>query len=140
MTTKSFAQLLIEGPEAGPLLGLSKGRPGIEPKDGQSAKANKKVTVYLNRLLLRIFSVPSLMSYLKDVALLPAGDEGGSLHKIQLVFQRLPDEVYPQLLRLLAAPKSPQLTKFLDQGQARTGVEISVTPEDFGGEDYDYAM
>jgi hypothetical protein len=100
---------------------------------------DKKIAVYLNRLLLRIFSVPALMSYLNDVALFPTKAQDGEC-KIQLVFHRLPEEVFPQMLRLFAAPKNPKLFRFVDQGQARTGVEMTVKPGDFGGEDIDYAL
>jgi hypothetical protein len=141
MTSERFARLLIEGPEVKDLLlGLRQNRPVSQPGGGQRPGVDKKIAVFLNRLLLRIFSVPALMSYLNDVALFPDGQAKNGECKIQLVFQRLPDEVYPQMLRLISAPRDPKLVKFVDKGQARTGVEMAVKPEDFGGEDYDYAM
>lgn len=141
MTSKRFARLLIEGPEAKDLLlGARPNRPAAAPGNGEKPTVDKKITVFLNRLLLRIFSVPALMSYLNDVAIFSDGQAKDGESVIQLVFQRLPDEVYPQMLRLISAPRDPKLVKFVDQGQARTGVELKVKPEDFGGEDYDYAL
>lgn len=101
---------------------------------------DKKVTVFLNRLLLRIFSVPSLMTYLDGVAPIKdtEGEEGAV--KIQLDFLRLPDEIIPQLERLLAAPSKPKYFKYVKNGSARVGVELSINPEDLEGADYDYAF
>jgi hypothetical protein len=140
MTKKCLAQVLIEGPGARDvIMGLHKNQPVSKPGGGQRPDVDKKIAVYLNRLLLRIFSVPALMSYLSDVALFPTGTKDGEC-KIQLVFHKLPDEVHPQMLRLFAAPGEAKLFKFVDKNQARTGVEMVVKPDDFGGEDIDYAL
>jgi hypothetical protein len=139
MTRQRLAEILIEGAAKDTIMALFKNRPVSKPGGGQRPDIDKKIAVYLNRLLLRIFSVPALMSYLADVALFPT-NEGNGECKIQLVFQKLPDEVYPQMLRLIAAPREAQLFKFVDKNQARTGVELVVKPEDFGGEDIDYAL
>lgn len=103
------------------------------------SKINKKVGVYINRLLLRIFSVPALQAYLSNVNLVHDDEDGNKPVTIQLDFQRLPEEVLPQMLKLIAAPRQPRLLKYVKDGAARTGVEIEVKPEDFGGEEYDYA-
>lgn len=106
----------------------------------EKAKVDKKITVYLNRASLRLFSMPSLLSFWKDTVLFNDTGASDGRCKIQWVFQRLPDEAYPMLVKLLAAPRTPKFTRFVDKGQARTGVEVEVTPDDFGGEDYDYAF
>jgi hypothetical protein len=144
MTKSRFAQLLIEGPDTrNLLLTLAQGHkqspeePEQEPEK-DSGRVDKKIAVFLNRLLLRIFSVPSLMSYLNDVTMFRTGDNDRC--KIQLVFNRLPDEIHPQMKRLFCAPRDPKLFRFVSGGQARTGVELEVDPEDFGGEDFDYAV
>lgn len=155
MTVVKLAQLLIEGPrivlvddvdaksdgqakaQAEPGV---RGRPDHQPIDNDEdsePKIDKKIGVFLNRAILRIFSVPSLMQYLKDVVLFT--DEG-DVCKIQFVFHRLPDEAVPQLTKLLAAPREPKYTRFVDKGQAKTGVELEVQPDDFGGEEFDYAF
>jgi len=166
MTRAALAKLLIEGPRVvlvddleGPLDPTTKnaavshqsiendddGYPSVAPQKGadgeeQKPEIDKKIAVYLNRVTLRLFSVPSLQTYWKDTVLFSdTGAEDGSC-KIQLVFHRLPEEAHPMLVKLLAAPHEPKFTRFLDKGQARTGVEMEVTPDDFGGEEFDYAM
>lgn len=104
------------------------------------ANLNKKVSVFLNRLLLRIFSVPSLMTYLADVMPVRDQEAGDGAVKIQLDFLRLPDEVIPQVERLIAAPGKLTWFKYIKDGSARTGVEVPVSPEDLEGADYDYAF
>lgn len=164
MTTAALAKLLIEGPRivlvddvAGPMDPITTAATGAsqqsvdqendEDRDDSDAdaengsqKIDKKIAVYLNRLALRLFSVPSLQTFWKDTVLYSdTGAEDGRC-KIQLVFHRLPDEAHPMLVKLLAAPHNPKFTRFVDKGQARTGVEIEVSPDDFGGEEYDYAF
>lgn len=138
MTKSCLAQILVEGPDTrNLLLALDRERPSEKEATNDSGQVNKKVVVFLNRLLLRIFSVPSLMSYLHDVSVLHTGEK--DRYKIQLVFCRLPDDIHPQMLRLFSAPRDPKLYRFVRDGLARTGVELEVSPEDFGGEDFDYA-
>ncbi len=143
MRTSRLAQILVEGPPVRDiLLGPSSAdrRPEREGEsEGEPPKVDKKIAVYFNRLLLRIFSVQSLMTWLKDATLFATGNGNGEC-KIQLVFHRLPDEVIPQMLRLLAPPQKAKLFKFVDKNQARTGVEIVLTPEDLGGDEMDYAL
>ena len=103
-------------------------------------QVDKKISVYLNRAALRLFSVPSFQTYWKDTVLIADPDAQDGRCRIQFVFHRLPEEAYPLLTRLLAAPRNPTYTRFVDKGQARTGVELEVAPDDFGGEDYDYAF
>lgn len=110
------------------------------PQPEQKPKIDKKIAVFLNRMILRIFSVPSLMTYLKDVVLFQDDQAQNGQCKIQLVFHRLPDEAHPQVVKLICAPRDPKFSRFVDKGQARTGVEMEVEPDDFGGEEYDYAF
>ncbi len=101
---------------------------------------NKKVMVLATRMMLQIFSVPSLMAYLADAAVLPTGRPDGSI-KIQLDFIKLPKEILPELEKLLSTDyfKDHNLLKYIKNGQARTGLEIEVTPKDLPGTAYDYA-
>jgi hypothetical protein len=116
------------------------GQGGGETRGNGQTNLNKKISVYLNRLLLRIFSVPSLMTYLADVMPVadPDGEEGAV--RIQLDFLRLPDEIIPQLERLIAAPNKLKWYKYVKDGSARTGVEVPVAPDDLQGADYDYSF
>lgn len=109
-------------------------------EQGGDPALNKKVAVFFNRLLLRIFSVPSLMGYLASVATVPDEESGDGGVKIQLDFLRLPEEVMPQVQRLLAAPHKAEMYRYVKDGQARVGIELSVSPKDLKGEGYDYAM
>jgi len=159
MTTAALAKLLIEGPRvvlvddiSAPMDLVTKTATGVQAvnrdsaedsedkEDNGSFEVNKKIAVYLTRLALRLFSVPSFQTFWKDSVLIadPKAEDGRC--KIQLVFHRLPDEAHPILSKLLAAPRNPKFTRFIDKGQARTGVEIEVMPDDFGGEEYDYAF
>jgi len=92
-------------------------------------------------MFLQIFSVPSLQAHLVNGAVLPTGAEDGTV-KIQLDFLKLPKEVLPDLERLLSTDyfKNHRLVKFIKDGQARTGLEIEVTPKELPGDPYDYAF
>src|SRR5712671_1822023 len=147
MTRARLAELLIEGPDETPKEFLTRHRNGApDPGDDkvrgngegdQKPKIDKKITVFLNRLLLRLHSVPSLMTYLADVTVFQDDEAKDGQCKIQLDFLRLPEEVFPQLARLCAAPRQPKLVRYVKNGSARTGVELDVRPDDFAGEDYD---
>lgn len=126
------------------------------------ANIDKKIAVYVNRLMLRLQSQPALMANLADVTVFKPGIEADTDDQvedgvfneaeeketkapadgviIQLSFRRLPQEVLTPLIRLIASPREPKLFRFVKDGQARTGVQIEVRPEDFPGEEYDYAF
>ena len=98
-----------------------------------------KVKAYFDRLLLRIFSVPPLLNSFADVAMVD-GDSAPDAKKIQLDFYTLPTEVIPQLLRFFAAPRPAKMYRYIKNGSARMGFEIEVKPDDFPGEEIDYAQ
>lgn len=123
MTEDQVAKFLIE----------QGGQEGQEP-------LNKKVSVYLSRLMLRLFSVPSIMANLVDAGHVKDPEQGEGAVKIQLDFMRLPAEIIPQLKRLIAAPGEISLFKYVKNGAAHIGFEIPVKPDDFAGEKYDYAL
>jgi hypothetical protein len=131
------------------------------------AKIDKKIAVFVNRLMLRLQSQPALIANLADVSVFKPGiesntddqvkdgqfqegqedrddenndEKGGETVLLQLSFRRLPQEVVTPLLRLIAAPREAKLYKFVKDGQARTGVEMELRPSDFPGEEYDYAF
>jgi len=126
---------MSHGSPAGSRTGGSE-QPEQPPKD----QIDKKVTVLATRMMLQIFSVPSLMAYLADAAVVPTGKPDKSI-KIQLDFIKLPKEILPELEKLLSTDyfKDHKLLKYIKNGQARTGLEIEVTPKDLPGTAYDYA-
>lgn len=153
MNSAQLARLLIEGPrvvedQAGPMDPITRTAMGVshqsvdddDTEAASSPKIDKKISTYLTRAALRIFSMPSLDSFWKDTVLFNDTGAKDGRCKIQFVFHRLPEEAHPMLVKLLAAPRPPKFTRFVDKGQARTGVELEVTPDDFGGEEYDYAF
>lgn len=105
-----------------------------------SGHLDKKISVLTTRMMLQVFSVPSLMAYLADAAVVPTGKPDGSV-KVQLDFIKLPKEILPELEKLLSTDyfKDHHLLKYIKNGQARTGLEIEVTPKDLPGTAYDYA-
>lgn len=111
----------------------------IEDLPQKTAKVDKKIGVLATRMLLQILSVPSLMGHLADFAVVASGQEGKV--KIQLDFLRLPKEILPELEKLLSVDyfKDHRLLKYVKNGQARTGLEIEVTPKDLPGQAYDYS-
>lgn len=105
-----------------------------------SDKLDKKISVLATRMMLQVFSVPALMAYLADASVIPTGDPDGKV-KIQLDFIKLPKEILPELEKLLSTDyfKDHRLLKYIKNGQARTGLEIEVTPKDLPGTAYDYS-
>ncbi len=99
---------------------------------------DKRVKVYCNRLMLRMFSQPSLMSFLSDASIYKP-DPNGDKVVMEMDFMRLPEEVIEPMIRLIAAPRTPKLFAFEKNGAARTGVKIDLEPKDFPGDYLDYA-
>lgn len=111
------------------------------PQQLSKAGADEKVSAIANRIALQIFSVPSLQAFLADYAVVGSGRDDGSV-KIQLDFLKLPKEIIPEVEKLLSVDyyKDHRLVKYIKNGQARTGLEIEVTPKELPGAPYDYAF
>jgi hypothetical protein len=128
------------------------------------ANIDKKIAVYVNRLMLRLHSQPALMANLADVTVFKPGVNGetedqvkdGKFNEsddndsqksssddlviVQLSFRRLPQEVISPLIRLIAAPREPKMVRYTKDGSARFGVELALKPSDFPGDEYDYSF
>ena len=112
----------------------------IEDLPRATAKVDKKVGVLAIRMLLQIMSVPSLLSNLVDFAVM--GNQEDRKVRLQLDFLKLPKEIIPELEKLLSVDyfKDHRLLRYVKNGQARTGLEIEVTPRDLPGDAYDYSF
>lgn len=128
------------------------------------ANIDKKIAVFVNRLMLRLHSQPAILANLSDVAVFKPGigqetedqvedgkfnesedeeterDEKSDTVLVQLSFRRLPQEVISPLIRLIAAPREPKLFRYIKDGSARIGIQIELNPGDFPGDEYDYAF
>ena len=134
------------------------------------ANIDRKIAVFVNRLMLRLHSQPAFLSNLSDVTVFKPGYEGetddqvedGEFNEstevenrpvkeeenedpneiviVQLSFRRLPQEVIAPLIRLIGAPREPKLSRFTKDGSARLGVELQLKPSDFPGDEYDYSF
>ena len=118
MTEKHVARILIE--------------------DAAPSKIGKKPSVFVDRMVMRFYSVPAALSALAGIGIIP-GDDTKSPVVIQLDFQRLPEEVIPQIINLIASPTRMKMMKYVKNGQARHGFEFEIGDKDLAGDDYDYA-
>lgn len=136
MTVNELATRLIADPLAEDIATTSHAPVGTKP-----VQIDPKVKVLSDRLALQVFSVPSLQAFLADYSVVPTGQPDGSV-RIQLDFLKLPKEILPDLERLLSVAyfKNHRLVKYIKNGQARTGLEIEVTPKELPGTAYDYAF
>lgn len=92
--------------------------------------ADERVSTFHNRLLLRIFSSPSLQSFLYDVKIQKVDDSDGE-YLVQVDFLKLPREIIPQVKLLLATPSEPEIYDFNKNGSAHTGFQFTLKPSDF---------
>jgi len=117
------------------------GSPAGDKLPGDREGAKEKMSAVANRIALQLFSVPALQSFLADYGIVSTGRDDGSI-KIQMDFLKLPKEIIPELEKLLSVDhfKDHRLVKYIKNGQARTGLEIEVTPKELPGEPYDYAF
>ena len=107
-------------------------------EDASPSRIGNKPSVFVNRMIMRFFSVPAALAALSDIGIIPGKDEKSPV-TIQLDFQRLPEEVIPQIITLIAAPTKLKMSKYVKSGQARNGFEFQISDSDLKGDDYDYA-
>lgn len=133
-------------------------------EDGTESKFHPKVSTFMSRAVMRLFNCPAYLSSLQAVTVDDKNkasgastldldgdaddiDAGGHSRAaqisrnspviVQFEFQRLPDEAMEPLMQLLASPSPIEVTKFVKHGQARTGVQFELDPEQLGDEDLD---
>lgn len=105
----------------------------------QGVGVSQKVSTVATRMLLQIFSVPSLQAYMSDFGIVETPE--GKV-QFQFDFLRLPEEILPQLERLLSVDwfDSFLFKKYVKDGAAHTGLVVQFAPDNIPGDAYDYAM
>lgn len=83
------------------------------------------VKAYVDRLLLRIFETVTLMQYLNKVSVF----KRGGVHTVQLVFSRIPDEVIPDVQRVIGVES--KVYKFDQDSTPFVGFEVPLPEELF---------
>ena len=112
----------------------------IMVEDAAPSQVGHKTSVFINRLLMRIFTVPTIMSSLADVGVIGENKPNGGGHTtVQLDFQRLPEEAIPTVIQLIASPVPMRMLKYVKNGQARMGFEFEISETDLTGDDYELA-
>jgi len=91
---------------------------------------DQDVQTTFDRLMLRLFNVPSLIQYLNNAGVFKQGD----INYIQLVFSKLPDEVIPDVGQCISLG-DPKVSEFEEDGNVYTGFEIPLDPDWFSKED-----
>ena len=99
--------------------------------EGDGTHENYYAKVYADRLLMRVFNAPSLMAYLRNIAILDSREEGiqEGEYVFQLKFTKLPDETISQVKELIGL-KDIRVVEFEESHTSCTGFEFSLTEED----------
>ena len=105
-------------------------------EDAHPDAIGEKVSVFISRMMLRLFNVTAFMAALAGTAVIPNDD--GTV-TVQLDFHRLPQEVMPTLMTTLSIPGKVVFKKYIKDGQARTGIEFKLSEKDLPGDPYDMA-
>ena len=108
-------------------------------EDAAPSLVGKKPSVFVNRMIMRFFSVPAAIAALSDIGIITGSTDDAPV-TIQLDFQKLPEEVIPQIINLISAPTKMHMKKYIKNGQARHGFEFEISDKDLSGDDYDYAV
>lgn len=85
--------------------------------------ADDDVCTLLDRLLLRIYSVPALSINLEDVGISKDGE-------LQLVFNQLPDDILGDVIRLIALP-DVKIVRFRKDSKSYHGFSVPLKPDMF---------
>jgi hypothetical protein len=101
-------------------------------------KVGKKTSTFISRLMMRLFSVPSMIQALADVGVAKS-DKDGNVTTVQLDFQKLPQEVIPILINLICSPTPTKMYKYVKKGQARNGFSFDLDEDDLPGDEYEMA-
>ena len=82
------------------------------------AETSEKDRVFIDRMILRIFSFPSLLAFFSDAHSLSEGE-------VELVFRKIPNEVIPQVVKLIGV-NEVKLYKFTKDGHPMLGFKIQI--------------
>jgi len=100
-----------------------------ELMERQGSIENDTIKVYTDRLLMRIFTVPSLLTYLEDVMI---NDEG----KVELIFYRIPDEFIDQVKNIIGKSGNVDIeTLVFNSEQGRAMTAFRITPKNVSDDD-----
>jgi hypothetical protein len=88
--------------------------------------------------MMRLFSVPSLITALADVGIAQQESKEG-VTTVQLDFQRLPEEIIPVVINLISAPTPTKMYKYVKTGQARHGFSFDLDEDALPGDEYELA-
>ena len=83
------------------------------------------VQAFSDRLLMRVYASPSLLSYLVNGGI----RKDGSNYHVELDFKKLPDDVIHQVKSLIATP-SVKVVSFKDDHGDHTGFVATITSKD----------
>jgi hypothetical protein len=101
-------------------------------------QVGKKTSTFISRMMMRLFSVPSLITALADVGIAQQ-ESKTNVTTVQLDFQKLPTEVIPILANLISPPTKLTMYKYVKKGQARHGFSFDLNEDDLPGDEYEMA-
>ena len=104
-------------------------------EDASEARLGKRASVFINRMMLRFFSAPPVLVNLTGINLIP-GERPDDL-TVELEFHRLPNEVIPEVVKLVAAPCEVAQFRYIRDGTARTGFRFQISQDNLSADEYE---
>ena len=93
----------------------------LEKVDQSSDEHKDDVQVFADRMIMRLFSIPSLLAYLSDVAI--TGDD-----TVEIEFFKLPDDVRDDLPKMFGSPEEveTEIVHYAKNDIPRVGYKIKL--------------